>query len=242
MAEVNATGMPDILTATQKQTAQEQQVLADSFKRYQDAARTKDEDPENYEAARMRYFALKNGPSWAAQEQKRIAGDKLDPVISKFRDMYQSLDSEQNVQRAYTDSVSTIRDQQQSLADNAEKHVSFFGKLIDTEQQKKGAFNRMVELTTRTPAGTTPLPQDVPLLVKYFSGYPSSFSIILDVLLSVIILFTLYLFLRKSSLAAQGTRTFWGNMFGSYGSPGLRAPFSPPFSPSAGPVRTTTFR
>jgi hypothetical protein len=242
MAEVNATGVPDILTVAQKQTAQEEQLLADSFQRYQAAARTKDDDPDGYQAARMRYFALKNGPSWVAQEQKRIAGDKLDPVIAKFRDMYQSLDSEQDVQRAYTDSVSTIRDQQQNLTDNAEKHVSFFGKLIETEQQKKGAFNRMVELTTRTPAGTNPLPQDVPLLVKYFSGYPSSFSIILDVLLSVIILFTLYLFLRKSSLSKQGSAVFWGNMFGSYGSPGLRAPFSPPFSPSAGPVRTTTFR
>jgi hypothetical protein len=234
-------GTPDITTLNQKRSDQEEMLLAKALQTFQIAARKKEEDPEGFEAARMRYYSLKNGPSWTAQEQKRIEGDKIDPVIAKFRDMYESLSSEQDVQKAYTDSVSTIRDKQQDLTDNAEKRVSFFGKLIETEKQKKGAFDRMVELTSRSPAGNSAIPQDVPLVVKYFSSYPASFSTILDVVLAVIILFVLYLGLRKYSLAAIGKQTFWGNMFGSHASVGHSAPFSPPFSPSVGPIRRTAF-
>jgi len=235
------TGMPDIMTLAQERTNQQDQATALAFKSFQDASRTKDEDPAKFEAAKMRYYSLKNGPSWVEQEKKRISGTKIDPIIAQFRDMYSSLTSEQSVQKAYTDSVSTIRDQQQSLTDNAGKHVSYFGKLIDEEKQKKSAFNRLVELTSQTSPAASPMPSNIPPIVKYFSAYPSSFSIVLDVILAVLILFILYLGLRKSSLSRTGHNALWANIFSSSAS----IPFSPritPFSPTIGTVRAATFR
>jgi hypothetical protein len=238
------TGMPDITTLAQQRTNQQDQAKTLAFKAFQDAARTKDEDPATFEAAKMRYYSLKNGPSWTEQEKKRISGTKIDPIIAQFRDMYNSLTSEQGVQKAYTDSVATIRDQQQSLTDNAGKHVSYFGKLIDQEKQKKSAYNRLVELTSQTSPAASPIPSDIPPIVKYFSGYPSSFSIILDVMLAVLILFILYLGLRKSALARTGHHAMWSSIFTS-GSIPFISPYSPritPFSPTLGTVRAATFR
>jgi hypothetical protein len=228
-------GMPDVMTLAQEKTNADQRATSLAFKAFQEAARTKDEDPAKFEAARIRYYSLKNGPSWTEQEKNRISGTQIDPIIAQFRDMYTSLTSEQTVQKAYTDSVATIRDQQQSLTDNAQKHVSYFGKLIDQEKQKKSAFNRLVELTSQTSPAASPIPDNIPIIVKYFSGYPASFSTILDIVLSVLIFFILYMGLRKSSLSRAGHEALWSNIF-TTGTPVT------PFSPSIGTVRTATFR
>jgi hypothetical protein len=172
---------------------------ARAFKAFQDAARNKESDPETFEAARSRYYYLTKGPAWWEQEKKRLAAEKLDPVIGQYRDMYTSLESEATVQKAYTDSIAAVRDNRESLKGEADRQVSYFERLLQTEEQKKSAFDRSLELMNQPvvePAAT----QSAPWIVEYFSMYPSSFKTILDIVLGVLIVAILVFAVRKTSV------------------------------------------
>lgn len=178
---------------------QEEQRKARAFKAYQDAARNKDKDPEGFEAARMRYYFLSKGPAWLTQEKQKISADKLDPILAQYRDIYSSLENESQTQRAYTDSIEAIRNKQSGIKSSAEKQAAYFNKLVDTEQQKKSAFDRFVELTS--PAYAVKAEdglQEAPFVVKYFSKFPPSFKIILDVILGLFIAIILFLGISKA--------------------------------------------
>lgn len=174
-----------------------------AFKAFQDAARNKDEDPDTFEAARMRYYFLSKGPAWFKQEKKKISSEKIDPVISEYRDIYTSLQAEEGIQRAYTDSIEAIKNKQETIKDTTAKQTSFFDKLLDTEKMKKSAYDRYIELTSPAVVNTIGPAQDVPNIVKYFSTFPSSFKIILDVILGILILAILYLGIMKAKIGTN---------------------------------------
>lgn len=179
------------------QKLQEEQLKARAFKAFQDAARNKDSDPETFEAARMRYYTLSKGPAWLTQEKQKITSEKLDPILNEYRDMYTSLSSEADVQRAYTDSIEGIRNKQSDIKSSAQQQTSYFQKLLDQEKQKKSAFDRFVELTSPAYTAKADPTQDAPFVVKYFAGFPSSFRIIMDVILGLFIAIILVLAVSK---------------------------------------------
>jgi hypothetical protein len=176
---------------------------ARAFQAFQAAASNRDKDPETFEAARTQYYFLTKGPAWLAQEKKRISSTKLDPVIAEYRDTYTILENEAEIQKGYTDTIAAVRNKQQDLTSAAGRQTSFFDKLIENEEQKKGAWDRLVELTNPSYAPeATQVSQDIPGIVQYFSRFPSSFSIILDVLLGFIVIFIVYLLIRKGRLGS----------------------------------------
>jgi hypothetical protein len=179
------------------QKLQEEQLKARAFKAFQDAARNKDSDPETFEAARMRYYTLSKGPAWLTQEKQKITSEKLDPILNEYRDMYTSLSSEADVQRAYTDSIEGIRNKQSDIKSSAQQQTSYFQKLLDQEKQKKSAFDRFVELTSPAYTAKADPTQDAPFVVKYFAGFPSSFRIIMDVILGLFVAIILVLAVSK---------------------------------------------
>lgn len=176
---------------------QEEERKARAFKAFQDAARNKDKDPETFEAARMRYYFLSKGPGWLEQEKNRIASEKIDPVLDQYRDIFTSLSNEEQTQRAYTDSIQGIRDKQSTLKAEAGKQTSYFKRLADEENRKKSAFDRIVELTSPAYEAKVEATQEAPFVVKYFAGFPSSFNIILDVILGLFIVIILFLGISK---------------------------------------------
>lgn len=173
-----------------------------AFKAFQDAARNKDKDPETFEAARMRYYFLTKGPAWFKQEKKRISSEKIDPVIAEYRDIYTSLQAEEEIQRGYTDSIEVIKNKQETIKDTTVKQTSFFDKLLDTEKMKKSAYDRYIELTSPSAVGVAGPAPNVPSIVQYFASFPSTFKIILDVILGILILGILYLGLVKAKIGA----------------------------------------
>jgi hypothetical protein len=179
------------------QKVQEEQRKARAFKAFQDAARNKEKDPATFEAARMRYYYLSKGESWLNQEKQKISSEKLDPIMAQYRDMYTSLSNEENVQRAYTDSIEGIRNKQSTLKTGASQQTDYFKKLIDQEKQKKSAWDRFVELTSPAYTAKSDPTQDSPFIVKYFASFPSSFKIILDVVLGLFIAIILFLGISK---------------------------------------------
>ena len=179
--------------------SQEEMRKARAFKAFQDAARNRDSDPDEFEAAKMRYYFLTKGPEWWQQEKQKIASNKLDPVIAEYRDIYSSLENEASVQRGYTDSIELIKNKQSNIKSEAKKQTSFFDKMLEEQKQKKSAFDRYVELTSPSyaPQPTQPT-QEVPSIVQYFASFPSSFNMILNILLGLFGVIILWMGLRKA--------------------------------------------
>lgn len=190
--------------------SQEEMRKARAFKAFQDAARNRDSDPDEYEAAKMRYYFLTKGPEWWQQEKQKIASNKLDPVIAEYRDIFSSLENEANVQRGYTDSIELIKNKQSNIKSEAEKQTSFFDKLLEEQKQKKSAFDRYVELTSPSyaPQPTQPT-QEVPSIVQYFASFPSSFNMVLNILLGLFGVIILWMGLRKARIFSSFT---WARM------------------------------
>lgn len=176
---------------------QEEERKARAFKAFQAAAQNKDKDPQAFEAARMRYYFLAKGPAWLEQEKNRISSDKLDPILDEYRNTYTSLLNEEQTQKAYTDSIQSIRDKQATLKSEAGKQTSYFKRLAEEESRKKSAFDRFVELTSPAYEAKVEATQEAPFVVKYFAGFPSSFNIILDVILGLFIAIILFLGISK---------------------------------------------
>lgn len=174
-----------------------------AFKAFQDAARNKDKDPETFEAARMRYYFLTKGPAWFKQEKKKISSEKIDPVIAEYRDIYTSLQAEEDIQKGYTDSIEIIKNKHEKIKDSTVKQTSFFDRLLDTQMMKKSAYDRYIELTSPSAVGVAGPTPDVPGIVQYFASFPSTFKIILDVILGIIILAILYLGLVKAKIGVN---------------------------------------
>lgn len=204
------------------QQIQDEETKARAFKALQDAARNKDSDPDTFEAARLRYNFLSKGPAWLRQEKQRITSEKLDPILAQYRDIYTSLANEEKTQSAYTDSIEAIRDKQSSLKSSAEKHASYFNTLMQTEEQKKSAFDRFVELTNPSISSeSNEVAQEAPFIVKYLARFPPSFKIILDVILGLFIAIILFLAVSKArrigshSLFSRASSTGGINIFQS---------------------------
>lgn len=168
--------------------------IARAFKAFQDAARQKDSDPDAFESARMRYYFLTKGTDWLSQEKRRIAADKLDPVIAQYRDMYTSLDTEASVQKGYTDSIAAIRDKQQSLTDGTERQTSFLERMLSEKQQSKSVFDRYMELTGEPQAE---VPVEQPALVAALAKTPASTVYVADVLLGFMVVGLVYLVVSR---------------------------------------------
>ena len=69
---------------------------------------------------------------------------------------------------------------------------------------KKSAFDRFVELTSPAYAAKADPTQDAPFVVKYFASFPSSFRIIMDVILGLFIAIILVLAVSKVRRGGMG--------------------------------------
>jgi len=172
--------------------------IQEAFKTFENAARKRDDDPEGYEQARFLYFSLKNGPEWAEQEKKRISDKKMNPILNQYRAQFQDLDTEAQTQRGYTDSIAAIRDKQSSLKQGLKGTFDYLRGILDEKKDKISIYDRYVQLTnptnTRPPLDSNENPNP---LIAYLSRFPSSFAMILDVFIAVIILLILILALHK---------------------------------------------
>lgn len=199
-----------------------------AFQTFQRASQTRDEDPDFFQAARFRYYGLKNGPDWIAQETKRINAEKMDPVLDKYRSQYADLDAQSEVQKGYTDSIATIRDKQSSLKEGVAGNMDFLRDLLMDKQQKVSAYNRFIDLTSPSSETVAAIAPASPL-VAYFASLPSSLLTGLDVLLAFLILFVLVMGLSRSGVAFTSVRAWLDSLF-------VPKPILLPSSPALGPT------
>jgi hypothetical protein len=140
--------------------------MQSAFETFQRASQTRDEDPDAFQAARFRYYGLKNGPEWMAQETKRINAEKMDPVLNKYRTQIQDLDAQSEVQKGYTESIATIRDKQSSLKEGVSGNIDFLRDLLMDKEQKVSVYNRYVDLTSPSSATVAAIAPANPLVAS----------------------------------------------------------------------------
>lgn len=184
-----------------------QKELQSAYESYQRASQNAESDPDTFEQTRFRYYTLKNGEAWAAQERKVIADKKMAPILDGYRQQYTDLDNQSAVQSAYTDSIVAIRNKQSSLKDSVSGNIDFLGNLLSEKLQKIGAFNRYIELTD--PTSATPIPAVANPIVAYFASFPSSFATMMDVFIAILILLILILVVRKAGISIPTWMRWW---------------------------------
>jgi len=181
-----------------QESVEKERRVQEAYKTFENAARGRDDDPEGFAQAKFQYYSLKNGPEWAAQEKKRIADTKMEPIVSNYRKQYQDLENEHKVQKTYTDSLSAVRDKQSAMKSSLQKTFSFFSGILDEKKDKMSVYDRYLELTNpdyrALPIGSNEAPDPV---VSYFASYPTSFMIVLDVFIAILILLILILAVMK---------------------------------------------
>jgi hypothetical protein len=190
--------------------------LQTAFAFYESAARNKDAEPQIFEGARIRYFALKNGDAWLQQEKKRVQSEKLEPEVDKYRQQYEMLKSESGVQKGYADSIAGVRDKQAALKGRMTGDIDFLGNLLDEKEAKLSAYNRYIELTAPAAVQTSQqIRSEAIPVVSYFAGFPASFLTVLDVVLAVFIILFLALVYYKGRDTMQNIfRSVYPSSFG----------------------------
>lgn len=180
------------------------------------AAANRDKDPDTYQGARVRYMTLKNGTGWLQQEKQRINDNKLQPTIDKYRQEFKTLDSQASAQRGLVESITGVRDKQTDLVARTNDRFQYLDKLLKEKEAKMSAYDRFVELTT--PAAYLDKmnsgqgPESVPF-VTYFASFPSSFNIILNVVIAILGLFLLLTILGKTRNMFIGWSNFQKNLY-----------------------------
>lgn len=148
--------------------------IAGAYKQFMAAARTRDQDPDGFSSARMRYYGMKNGDDWMKQERSRVLKQQIEPAVAKYAAMYNELEKQVEIQKAYSESSEIIRDQQSNLKSNYNNKTSYFGKLLRQEEHQKSVYDRFMELTSPQKVNTSAPVQDssIPFMVKMFMNYP----------------------------------------------------------------------
>jgi len=127
--------------------------LADAFAALQTAENVRDKSPEAYQEARVRYYTLKNGESWVAEEQRRIQNGEAREKAEAYVSEYTNLARREQQQTKTMDVVNAVKDNILSMKDDFELTTGAFAKqLTDLKNQiqmerKKGAIQTASVLT-----------------------------------------------------------------------------------------------
>lgn len=105
--------------------------VRDAFQALQDAENVRDQAPEAYQAARIRYYKLTKGDKWVDQERERIAKSEVDPAIQKYVNTQTTLETQAQQQARTMDIVNGVKDKVLSMRDELKYSVGAFSKQME---------------------------------------------------------------------------------------------------------------
>lgn len=125
-------------------------------------------DPEGYERARIAYYTLLRGQGWLAQEKSRVAKEEVEPVLSSYKQRYNALLGEQQIQSTFK----TMADAQKVQEQIDEEDGNMLKKYLQSEKDKAQTLDRSTQL----------------------GGQPSSYNWnwVIDVIIALLGIFVLY--------------------------------------------------
>jgi len=113
-----------------KSQIEKAQQLKDAFKALQTAENVRDQSPQGYQDARMRYYTLLRGDGWVEEEKTRIANAEANPKINEYRQMRQDLNYRLNQQQETIEITTAVKDKVLSMKDDFAYTTNAFSKQI----------------------------------------------------------------------------------------------------------------
>lgn len=108
-----------------------QRQVEDAFKDLQAAENVRDQSPQAYQDARMRYYTLVNGDKWVDEEKERITKAEVVPKIAQYMASYQDMNTRIAQQQQTLDVVNNVTDKVLSMKDEFAYATNTFAKQID---------------------------------------------------------------------------------------------------------------
>jgi hypothetical protein len=119
-----------------------QRKINDAFKALQDAENVRDQSPQAYQEARVRYYTLTKGDSWLQEERARIARAEVDPAIQRFQQLRDENLRRLRQQQTTRDVVTNVKDKVVGLRDELKYSVDTFQKQIGDIKNQINLENR----------------------------------------------------------------------------------------------------
>jgi hypothetical protein len=101
-----------------------------------------EEDPAGYEKARIAYFTVLNGPGWLANEKHKIASQDVEPVLTTYKQQYDTLKGEQQAQSVFSNLATALTSQKEG----DQETNSFLTKQLASEKDKAATSDRLNQL------------------------------------------------------------------------------------------------
>ena len=106
------------------------QKIEDAFKDLQAAENVRDQSPQAYQDARIRYYTLLKGDKWINEEKERITNSEVAPKILQYMSSYQDMSTRIAQQRQTLDVVNSVKDKVLSIKDEVAYATDTFSKQI----------------------------------------------------------------------------------------------------------------
>jgi len=116
--------------------------IKNAFKALQDAENVRDQSPQAYQEARVRYYTLTKGDSWLQEERERIAKAEVDPAIQRFQQLRDENLRRLRQQQTTRDVVTNVKDKVVGLRDELKYSVDTFQKQIGDIKNQINLENR----------------------------------------------------------------------------------------------------
>ena len=106
------------------------QVRQDAFRDLQAAENVRDESPEAYQQARIRYYTLTRGEGWLGEEERRVMNSEVMPKVAKYLKTYEDINTRLGQQQQTMEVVKGVKDKILSMRDDFSFSVNTFTKQI----------------------------------------------------------------------------------------------------------------
>lgn len=104
--------------------------LDDAYRALQTAENVRDQSPQAYQDARIRYYTLLRGDGWVNEESQRIAAAEANPKVDQYRQIQTDLKTRLNQQQQTIDVVNSVKDKVLSMKDDFAHTTNTFSKQI----------------------------------------------------------------------------------------------------------------
>lgn len=162
--------------------------ITDAFNELQAAENVRDQSPQAYQDARMRYYTLTKGDGWLDEEKERIKESEVAPRVTQYVSSYKDITARLSQQKQTQEIMTAVRDKVAGMRDDFKYTIDTFNKQVDTLRNQINIEKKQREKDN-----------------KYW------IDLILNLLIVILGLFTVVVLARKlfakpKSVYAQGAR------------------------------------
>ena len=106
--------------------------VQDAFLDLQNAENARDASPQAYQNARIRYYTLTRGETWASDERRRLLDAEVLPTLAPYLQTINSLTERQSQQASTKTAVDAVKSKLLSMKDDFQAMTTTLSKQVDT--------------------------------------------------------------------------------------------------------------